>query len=72
MSGGGGGNTGISASGANSTITADNVTISLGSGGNDAGVSADSGGQVTMTGGSVTVPGVGGGKRVFGRPEPEA
>jgi hypothetical protein len=34
----GGGNTGLSATGAGSTITANNVTVSLGSGGNDAGV----------------------------------
>jgi Autochaperone Domain Type 1 len=36
------------------------VQISLGYGGADAGVSADSGGQVTLTGATVTVPGVGG------------
>ena len=35
-------------------------TISLGAGGNDVGVNAGSGGQVTLTGGSVTVPGLGG------------
>ena len=61
-SGTGGGNTGLSATGAGSTITANNVMVSLGSGGNDVGVNAGSGGQVMLTGGSVTVPGVGGGE----------
>ena len=51
-----------SAAGVPSTITATNVDISLGYGGNDVGVSAASGGQATLTGGSVTVPGVGGGE----------
>ena len=59
-SGTGGGNTGLSATGAGSTITATNVVISLGAGGNDVGVNAASGGQVMLTGGSVTVPGLGG------------
>lgn len=61
-SGTGGGNTGLSATGSGSTITATNVDISLGYGGADSGVSAASGGQVTLTGGSVAVPGVGGGE----------
>jgi outer membrane autotransporter protein len=61
-SGTGGGNTGLSATGAGSTITATNVVVSLGSGGNDVGVNAGSGGQVMLTGGSVTVPGLGGGE----------
>jgi hypothetical protein len=59
-SGAGGGNTGLSATGAGSTITATNVVISLGAGGNDVGVNAASGGQIMLTGGSVTVPGLGG------------
>jgi hypothetical protein len=59
-SGTGGGNTGLSATGAGSTITATNVVISLGAGGDDVGVNAASGGQVMLTGGSVTVPGLGG------------
>ncbi|MBV9908359.1 MAG: hypothetical protein JOY52_12455, partial [Hyphomicrobiales bacterium] len=60
--GAGGGNTGLSATGAGSTITATNVIVSLGAGGNDVGVNAGSGGQVMLTGGSVTVPGLGGGE----------
>jgi hypothetical protein len=59
-SGTGGGDTGLSATGSGSTITATNVNVSLGYGGDDSGVSAASGGQVTLNGGSVTVPGVGG------------
>jgi len=59
---GGGGNTGLWATGTGSAIGATDVNISVGTGGNDVGAKADSGGLVILTGGSVAVQGVGGGE----------
>ncbi|MCD9891004.1 hypothetical protein LUG63_07850, partial [Bradyrhizobium japonicum] len=60
---GGGGNTGLWASGTGSQIATVGTTIAMpGGGGNDVGVRADTGGTATLTGGTVSVEGNGGGE----------
>jgi hypothetical protein len=48
--------------GATSVITANGMRISVGNGGGDVGANADTGGQVRLTGGNVSVQGLGGGE----------
>jgi len=63
---GGGSNTGLWASGLGSQIITNDVSVAIplvgGSGGNDTGVRADGGADVTLNGGSVLVQGNGGGE----------
>jgi hypothetical protein len=60
---GGGGNTGLWASGAGSQIVSTDTTLSMpGGGGGDVGAKADTGGKVNLTGGGITVNGNGGGE----------
>ncbi|OSJ37011.1 hypothetical protein BSZ19_01410 [Bradyrhizobium japonicum] len=61
---GGGGNTGLWATGSGSQISSTGTTISMpGGGGNDVGVRADASSAVTLTNNTITVDGSGGGEK---------
>ena len=61
---GGGGNTGVSVSGAGSVVSTDGLVITAtNGGGNDVGVNADNEGRAVLTGSSINIAGAGGGER---------